>query len=217
MLSALPALLDRPATALLLHGSAALGLANGGSDTDVMALAEGAATKPGVVFAQQLLDVDGARVHVEYVDLAGLRPALLDELLLSSILDVRGPVTRISTARVLYDPEGVGAALIAAFGAWRPSEKVRAKLFGDCLGLYGDAVAAEAGGDGEVSELLSGVHYVSLKWQGHLLRRFGGSAADEFAIVGGLRSPMAPRAARIETARRWLARLRDELARGCAA
>jgi hypothetical protein len=140
-------------------------------------------------------------VHVDYVAIDQLDPSMIDESLMSSMLDVNRVCLRIASGRILDDPDGRVSALVDRFRSWRLSPLLHAKLIGEALSLLSDAVGCYESGRLDVAEialrmcghslaklvlLARGNHYVALKWQPLMLERDAPDWLERVRTVLGL-------------------------------
>ncbi|MEY2475593.1 MAG: hypothetical protein QOG87_908 [Actinomycetota bacterium] len=213
--------LDVPVVGLIHHGSTALGLGNERSDIDILALSHAAGRRPLQVVGWE------RSVHVDYRRPSDLDPEQLSELLLSRMFDTNSIVTRISTGIVVFDTDGVAAALVGRFRDWRLPELVAKKLVLEVLGFLNDVSGALGDDETETADVLlrlvahslakaalidAGVHVVAPKWQYRLLERHAPVAARGFLEVAGLGAAPSALTARYAAARAWLREIRDRFA-----
>jgi predicted nucleotidyltransferase len=144
-----------PVRAVLLVGSVAEGLANAASDIDLI----GVVKDPGRGFRvrEDPFEHDGRPGSILYVTERALRRRLasLDRLYRAGGHLTDGLATRGANARIVYDPEGVGAALLSLAQRYRPSPDTLQEMIRVCLGFLHDALGSRAAGDNATAVLMA--------------------------------------------------------------
>jgi hypothetical protein len=145
-----------PVRALLLIGSLAEGFANAASDIDVIAIV---ADPPRGRFrvCEHPIEHAGRPGSIMYLTERMLRRRLatLDKLYRAGGHLTDGLATRVANARVVFDADGVGAALITAANSYRPSADTLREMMRICLGFLHDALGSRAAGDHATAILMA--------------------------------------------------------------
>jgi hypothetical protein len=145
-----------PVEAVLLIGSVAEGLANESSDIDLVALVR----KPGsgrFALREHPFEYDGHPGSILYLTERNLRRriASLDRLYREGGHLTDGLATRVANARVLYDPEGAAARVVALAQRYEPSPDTLREMMRVCFGFLHDALGSRAAGDHPTAVLMA--------------------------------------------------------------
>jgi len=145
-----------PVRAVLLIGSLAEGLSNTSSDIDLIGIAF---EPPRGRFRvrEHAFELDGRPGTIIYLTERMLlrRLATLDKLYQAGGHLTDGLATRVANARVVFDPDGVGAALITRARSYRPSGDTLREMMRICLGFLHDALGSRAAGDHATAILMA--------------------------------------------------------------
>jgi len=145
-----------PVRAVLLIGSLAEGYANAASDIDLIGIVP---DPPRGRFRvrEHPFELDGRPGSIMYLTEPMLRRRLaaLDRLYQAGGHLTDGLATRVANARVVFDPDGVGAALIALARSYRPSVDTLREMMRICLGFLHDALGSRAAGDHATAVLMA--------------------------------------------------------------
>jgi predicted nucleotidyltransferase len=198
---------------LLLIGSMAEGHANSSSDIDLVAIVSDPGRRFRVV--EHGFHLDDQPVSVVYITEAMLRRRLkrLDGLYRAGGHITEGISTRIANAIVIFDPEGIGQAVVGEAQRYVPSTatcremmRIAFGFINDALGSrgaadYGTAVLmARAGASVAVDCFLLDHHERNLKLKWHLRRLAKAGAAtllDQYLKILGLDGMTAEDADRV--------------------
>jgi hypothetical protein len=137
-----------PVRALLLIGSLAEGFANASSDIDLIGIV-GDPSRGRFRAREHAFEHDGRPGSIMYLTERMLlrRLATLDTLYRAGRHLTDGLATRIANARVVFDADGVGAALVTRARDYRPSGDTLREMMRICLGFLHDALGSRAAGD----------------------------------------------------------------------
>jgi hypothetical protein len=141
---------------VLLIGSLAEGYANAASDIDLIGIV--AEPRRGRFrVCEHPIEHAGRPGSIVYLTERMLRRRLaaLDKLYRAGGHLTDGLATRIANARAVFDPEGVGAALIAVADRYRPSADTLREMMRICLGFLHDALGSRAAGDHATAVLMA--------------------------------------------------------------
>jgi hypothetical protein len=145
-----------PVRAVLLMGSMAEGLANAASDVDLIAIAKETG-RGRFRMREHPVECAGRPGSILYVTERSLRRRLasLDKLYREGGHLTDGLATRVANARVIYDSDGVGAALVTRAQQYRPSERTLREMVRISLGFLHDALGSRAAGDHATAVLMA--------------------------------------------------------------
>jgi predicted nucleotidyltransferase len=150
-----PRICQHPVTAVLLIGSMAEGLANIASDIDLIGIVAPSRTR--LRLREHAFEYEGQPGSIVYLTEANLRRriASLDRLYRDGGHLTDGLATRVANARVLYDPEGIGARLVALAQRYEPAPDTLREMVRVCFGFLHDALGSRAAGDHATAVLMS--------------------------------------------------------------
>jgi hypothetical protein len=132
---------------LLLIGSVAEGHANASSDIDLIAIVP--ETGSHFRMKEHGFHLDNRPVSMLYITERMLRHRLkrLDSLYRSGGHITEGVANRITNARVLYDTEGIGEALVCEARRYTPSASTLREMMRIALGFLNDALGSHHAAD----------------------------------------------------------------------
>jgi len=144
-----------PVQSLLLIGSVAEGLANEFSDIDLLAIVK--QTRSRTRINEEGFYLDDRPVSILYITESALRRRLrqLDQLYIDGGHLTDGTVTRLASARVLFDPEGIGERIVAAARRFVPRKDTLREMMRIAFGFLNDAVGSRAAGDFSTAAIMA--------------------------------------------------------------
>jgi hypothetical protein len=144
-----------PVRAVLLMGSQAEGFANEASDIDLIGITDNRGRR--LRTREHPVECAGRPGSIIYVTEKSLRRRLasLDALYQAGGHLTDGLVTRLADARVVHDPEGIGATLVSLAGEYRPSPETLREMVRISLGFLHDALGSRGAGDHATAVLMA--------------------------------------------------------------
>ncbi len=202
-----------PVRSLLLIGSVAEGYANASSDIDLIAIVSGNGRR--FRMTEHGFQLDDRPVSVLYITEPMLRRRVnrLDALYRGGGHITDGIATRIANALVLFDPEGIGQALVSDARRYAPSPATFREIIRIALGFLNDALGSQSAADYGTAVLMAragaavavdcfllgrGERNLRSKWHLRRLARLGATPIlDPYREILGLDTMTASDADRI--------------------